>query len=114
MRRRPWPARSTSCRPIGAATRTRLPPPAGDRSWPAADDLRRRPLTCQMTTYSTAADREAAVARRARPPVSRLAVSRRRAGFVFVLPVVVLEVLLLAIPIAQAVYFSFTRWDGIT
>jgi multiple sugar transport system permease protein len=67
-----------------------------------------------MTTVSTAADRDAALARRARPPASRLAVSRGRAGIVFVLPVVTLEVLLLAIPIAQALYFSLTRWDGIT
>ena len=40
--------------------------------------------------------------------------SQRRAGIAFALPVIVLELLLLAIPIAQAAYFSFTRWDGIT
>jgi len=32
---------------------------------------------------------------------------------VFAVPVIVLELLLLAVPIGQAIYFSFTRWDGI-
>ncbi len=27
---------------------------------------------------------------------------------------IILELVLLAVPIGQAVYFSFTRWDGIT
>ena len=31
----------------------------------------------------------------------------------FAVPVIVLELLLLAVPIGQAIYFSFTRWDGI-
>lgn len=44
----------------------------------------------------------------------RLSRSQRRAGILFALPVVVLEFLLLAVPLGQAVYYSFTRWDGIT
>ena len=44
----------------------------------------------------------------------RLSRSRRRAGILFALPVVVLEFLLLAVPLGQAFYYSFTRWDGIT
>lgn len=43
-----------------------------------------------------------------------LRTSQRRAGLVFALPVIVLELLLLAVPIAQAAYYSFTKWDGIT
>lgn len=39
--------------------------------------------------------------------------SQRRAGILFALPVIVLELVLLAVPMVQAVYYSFTRWDGI-
>lgn len=39
--------------------------------------------------------------------------SQHIAGIAFALPVVILELLLLGIPIAQAAYYSFTRWDGI-
>ena len=39
---------------------------------------------------------------------------RQRAGIAFALPVIVLEVLFLAVPLAQAIYYSFTRWDGLT
>ncbi|HEY8869110.1 MAG TPA: sugar ABC transporter permease [Candidatus Limnocylindrales bacterium] len=68
-----------------------------------------------MTTTSMAAEGTAPVReRRSRPPGSRLRTSQRRAGIAFALPVIVLELLLLAVPIAQAAYFSFTRWDGIT
>jgi multiple sugar transport system permease protein len=68
-----------------------------------------------MTTTSTTADGTAAVRRgRSRPQPGRLRRAQRRAGIAFALPVIVLELLLLAIPIAQAAYFSFTRWDGIT
>ena len=49
-----------------------------------------------------------------RPSRSRLQASQRRAGIAFALPVIVLEVLFLAVPLIQAVYFSFTRWDGLT
>ncbi len=39
--------------------------------------------------------------------------SQHIAGVAFALPVIILELALLAIPIGQAVYYSFTRWDGI-
>jgi multiple sugar transport system permease protein len=54
--------------------------------------------------------------RRGRTPSSkgRLGTSRQRAGIAFALPVIVLELLFLAAPLAQAVYYSFTRWDGLT
>jgi multiple sugar transport system permease protein len=32
----------------------------------------------------------------------------------FILPLVVLELLLLALPIVQTLFYSFTRWDGLT
>jgi multiple sugar transport system permease protein len=68
-----------------------------------------------MTTTSTTADGTATVRPgRSRPQPGRLRRAQRRAGIAFALPVIVLELLLLAIPIAQAAYFSFTRWDGIT
>ncbi len=44
---------------------------------------------------------------------SRLRRSQHVAGVLFALPVIVLELALLAVPIGQAVYYSFTRWDGI-
>ncbi len=44
----------------------------------------------------------------------RLKRSQRRAGLLFILPLVVLELLLLVLPIIQTVYYSFTRWDGLT
>ena len=44
----------------------------------------------------------------------RLARRRRRAGIMLSLPAVIVVVGLLAIPIGQAVYYSFTSWDGIT
>jgi multiple sugar transport system permease protein len=37
-----------------------------------------------------------------------------RSGMLLSAPAIALVVLLLAIPIAQAVYYSFTRWDGLT
>jgi multiple sugar transport system permease protein len=68
-----------------------------------------------MTTTSTTADGMATVRRgRSRPQPGRLRRAQRLAGIAFALPVIVLELPLLAIPIAQAAYFSFTRWDGIT
>ncbi|MEO8463527.1 MAG: sugar ABC transporter permease [Chloroflexota bacterium] len=68
-----------------------------------------------MTTTSTPA-RSAAVVRggSSGPSGSRFRASERRAGLVFALPVIVLEVLFLAVPLVQAVYYSFTRWDGLT
>jgi multiple sugar transport system permease protein len=68
-----------------------------------------------MTATSTAAGDTVPVrGLRSRAPGSRLRTSQRRAGIAFALPVIILELLLLAVPIAQAAYFSFTRWDGIT
>jgi ABC-type sugar transport system permease subunit len=43
-----------------------------------------------------------------------LAAKRRRAGLFFSLPVLVLVGALLLIPIGQTVYYSFTKWDGLT
>jgi multiple sugar transport system permease protein len=43
----------------------------------------------------------------------RLRRSQHIAGIIFALPVIALELALLAVPIGQAVYYSFTRWDGI-
>jgi ABC-type sugar transport system permease subunit len=51
--------------------------------------------------------------RRGRRGGSRLRRSQHIAGVVFALPVVILELALLAVPIGQAAYYSFTRWDGI-
>jgi multiple sugar transport system permease protein len=51
--------------------------------------------------------------RGSRAPRSRLRTSQRRAGIAFALPVIVLELLFLVAPLAQAGYYSFTRWDGI-
>ncbi len=50
---------------------------------------------------------------RRRPGPSRLRASQRRAGVIFVLPVVILELVLLGLPVAQAFYYSLTNWDGI-
>lgn len=68
-----------------------------------------------MTTSKPAAGAPAAaLSGQVRPRPGRLRTAQRRAGFAFALPVIVLEVLFLLIPIAQAAYFSLTRWDGIT
>ena len=54
-------------------------------------------------------------AEKAPPPRStgRLRRSERRAGLIFVLPAAILYALLLALPIVQTFYYSFTRWNGI-
>lgn len=70
-----------------------------------------------MTTTATPLDepaRASARTTRSGAPRSRLRASQRRAGIVFALPVIILELLFLAIPIVQAAFYSFTRWDGIT
>lgn len=43
----------------------------------------------------------------------RLKRAERRAGVLFSLPVIVLYLALLALPIVQTFYYSFTTWDGI-
>jgi multiple sugar transport system permease protein len=65
-----------------------------------------------MTTTATPLDGQAPMAapRRRRGSLRR---SQHIAGVLFALPVVVLELALLAVPIGQALYYSFTRWDGI-
>lgn len=45
---------------------------------------------------------------------SRLGGSRRRAGFLFCVPVILLELGLLGLPILQTFYYSFTDWNGLT
>lgn len=40
--------------------------------------------------------------------------AERRAGILFVLPLVVITGALLFLPLAQTAYYSFTRWNGIT
>jgi len=45
---------------------------------------------------------------------SRLARRRRRAGILLSLPAVAVVVALLGIPIAQAIYYSMTNWNGLT
>jgi ABC-type sugar transport system permease subunit len=39
---------------------------------------------------------------------------RRRMGLLFTLPALVLIILLIVIPIGQAVYYSMTEWNGVT
>lgn len=51
---------------------------------------------------------------RVRPRGRRLTTSRRRAGIIFSLPVIALELGLLGLPIAQTFYYSLTNWDGLT
>jgi len=65
-----------------------------------------------MTTTATPLDGPAPTAARHRRRRS-LRRSQHIAGLLFALPVIVLELALLAVPIGQAVYYSFTRWDGI-
>jgi len=52
--------------------------------------------------------------RRHRSGAGQLRASQHRAGIIFALPVIVLELALLALPVAQALYYSFTNWDGIS
>lgn len=49
---------------------------------------------------------------RARP--SRLHRARRRAGFLFALPAMLLVAAIIGLPLAQALYYSFTDWNGAT
>ena len=69
-----------------------------------------------MTTSATApgATAPASAGRGSRAGMHRLRASQRRWGIAFALPVIILELALLALPMIQAVYYSFTDWDGIT
>ncbi len=53
-------------------------------------------------------------ARRRGSGLARLRASQRRAGILFALPVIILELALLALPVGQAFYYSLTNWDGLT
>src|SRR5277367_5756085 len=50
------------------------------------------------------------------PRTRRMTLRRRRqfAGFLFALPAIALVIGFIGIPIGQAVYYSFTNWDGLT
>jgi multiple sugar transport system permease protein len=50
------------------------------------------------------------------PKGRRLTLKRRRqlAGFVFTIPAIALVIGFIGVPIGQAIYYSFTQWDGIT
>jgi multiple sugar transport system permease protein len=56
----------------------------------------------------------AAEARPGRRQTSRLHAAQRRAGIVFSLPVILLELAFLAIPLGSAIFHSFTTWNGLT
>lgn len=44
----------------------------------------------------------------------RLRTAQRRAGIVFALPVILLELAFLALPLGSAIFHSFTSWDGLS
>ena len=50
------------------------------------------------------------------PRSRRMTLRRRRqfAGFLFALPAIGLVIGFIGVPIGQAVYYSFTSWDGLT
>jgi multiple sugar transport system permease protein len=61
-----------------------------------------------------AASRRSSSSLAPRPLAGRLRRSQRRAGLVFILPFVALELFLLVLPMLQTLYYSFTRWDGLS
>ncbi|MBU6516140.1 MAG: sugar ABC transporter permease [Acidobacteriota bacterium] len=63
---------------------------------------------------SLSASLSASSSARRRPPASLLVRRRRRVGVLLVIPALALVGLLIAYPIAQAVYYSFTNWDGLS
>jgi multiple sugar transport system permease protein len=69
-----------------------------------------------MVSDATAIEppREAGGSRPARRRTSRLRAAQRRAGVLFALPVIVLELAFLAVPLGSAIFHSFTSWDGLT
>jgi len=56
----------------------------------------------------------ASTSERRRPAASLLTRRRRRVGIMLILPALALVGLLIAYPIGQAVYYSFTYWNGLT
>ncbi len=66
-----------------------------------------------MTTTATSPDGITTTTAGRRRGRGHLRRSQKVAGILFALPVIVLELTLLAVPIGQAVYYSFTRWDGL-
>src|SRR5665213_3063595 len=50
------------------------------------------------------------------PRVRRMTLRRRRqlSGFLFALPAIALVIGFIGVPIGQAVYYSFTQWNGLT
>ena len=67
-----------------------------------------------LTAQSEAADGHPPGRGHPRRSRSRLARRRRRAGILLSLPAVAVVVALLGIPIAQAIYYSMTNWNGLT
>jgi ABC-type sugar transport system permease subunit len=57
---------------------------------------------------------EVASVRSGRRRTSKLHASQRRAGILFALPVILLELAFLAVPLGSAIFHSFTAWDGLT
>jgi len=58
--------------------------------------------------------RDVPTARPGRRRTGHLHASQRRAGIVFALPVILLELAFLAVPLGSAIYHSLTSWDGLT
>src|SRR5665213_4466680 len=50
------------------------------------------------------------------PRVRRMTLRRRRqlSGFLFALPAIALVIGFIGVPIGQAIYYSFTQWNGLT
>jgi ABC-type sugar transport system permease subunit len=57
-----------------------------------------------------------AITTTATPRARRMTLRRRRqfAGFLFALPAIALVIGFIGVPIGQAVYYSFTNWNGLT
>jgi multiple sugar transport system permease protein len=52
--------------------------------------------------------------RRRSPSAGSLKAAERRAGILFVLPLILITGALLFLPLVQTAYYSLTRWDGLT
>ena len=66
-----------------------------------------------MTPSPTSLERSTPATAKPRRRPGGLRRSQYVAGILFALPVIILEGALLAVGIGQAIYYSFTRWDGI-